>query len=227
MLDTLVAGKQLTANAVYGFFPANSVGDDIILYTDESRSAELTRFHTLRQQWQRQGQSVFRSLADYIAPLDSGRLDYLGAFAVTAGIGIDPIVQKFEKDHDDYNSIMVKSLADRLAEAFAEALHQQARRDWGYGAGESLSNDQLIDENYRGIRPAPGYPACPDHTEKQTLWKLLDVEAAHRHPPHRDPAPCGPPPPSAASTSPTPNPATSPSTSSPATRSTTTPRART
>jgi 5-methyltetrahydrofolate--homocysteine methyltransferase len=136
----------------------------------------LTRFHFLRQQWERKGQSDYRSLADYIAPVDSGRNDYLGAFVVTAGIGTDEMARKFEAQHDDYSSIMVKAVADRLAEAFAELLHEQARLDWGYGIEENLSNDQLIEEAYRGIRPAPGYPACPDHTEKRTLFELLDAE---------------------------------------------------
>jgi 5-methyltetrahydrofolate--homocysteine methyltransferase len=177
MLDELVARGQLAANAVYGFFPASSQGDDVILYADSSRARELARLPMLRQQWERQGQNDFRSLADYVAPVESGRADHVGLFAVTAGVGIDPIVKRFEADHDDYNSILVKALADRLAEAFAEMLHQRARTEWGYGATESLSNDQLIDEAYRGIRPAPGYPACPDHTLKRTLWKVLDVEA--------------------------------------------------
>ncbi|CAN5665156.1 methionine synthase [soil metagenome] len=177
MLSDLVKNGELKANAVYGFYPAKSRGDEIIVYTNEDRSAELTRFQCLRQQWERQGQESFRSLADYVAPVDSGRPDYIGAFAVTSGIGIDPIVKRFEADHDDYNAIMVKALADRFAEALAERLHQQARQDWGYGQSEGLSNHDLIEEKYRGIRPAPGYPACPDHTEKQTLWELLDVES--------------------------------------------------
>ena len=126
---------------------------------------------------QRQGQKDFRSLADFIAPVDSGRTDYIGAFAVTTGIGCDELVAKFETEHDDYQSIMVKALADRLAEAFAERLHKMARDEWGYGKAEGLSNDELIREKYRGIRPAFGYPACPDHTEKSTLFKLLDAEA--------------------------------------------------
>ncbi|RUL85058.1 methionine synthase [Tautonia sociabilis] len=178
ILADLLDRGELRASGIYGFFPANSDRDDIIIYSDERRSSELGRIHCLRQQWQRKGQEHFRSLADYIAPLDSGRLDYIGAFAVTAGLGIDPIVSRFEADHDDYNAIMVKALADRLAEAFAESLHARARKDWGFGAFENLSNDDLIDEKYRGIRPAPGYPACPDHSEKRTLWRLLDVEAA-------------------------------------------------
>jgi 5-methyltetrahydrofolate--homocysteine methyltransferase len=134
------------------------------------------RFPALRQQWQRDGQTSFRSLADYIAPRESGLIDYLGAFAVTAGIGIESLVEQFERDHDDYNAIMSKALADRLAEAFAEMLHKRARADWGFGRDESLSHDDLIEEKYRGIRPASGYPSCPDHTEKPLLWKLLDVE---------------------------------------------------
>jgi 5-methyltetrahydrofolate--homocysteine methyltransferase len=134
------------------------------------------RLHTLRQQWDRQGQKDFRALADYIAPLDSGRTDYLGAFAVTTGIGCDELCRRFDREHDDYNSIMAKALADRLAEAFAELLHQRARREWGYGQAESLSSEQLIDEQYRGIRPAPGYPSQPDHTEKPTIFNLLHAE---------------------------------------------------
>ena len=132
----------------------------------------------LRQQWEREGQKDFRSLADYVAPRGSGLADTIGAFAVTAGVGTDELVKRFEADHDDYNAIMTKALADRLAEAFAELLHERARRDWGYGADEHLTKQDLIDEQYHGIRPAPGYPACPDHTEKRTLWRLLDVESA-------------------------------------------------
>jgi 5-methyltetrahydrofolate--homocysteine methyltransferase len=168
----------LTARAVYGFWPAASIGDDIVLYSDDSRGTEISRFHTLRQQWQRKGQKHFMALADFIAPLDSGRVDYLGAFAVTSGIGTDEIVRKFEADHDDYQAIMAKALADRLAEALAEWLHKQARTDWGYGRTENLTSDELIDERYRGIRPAPGYPACPDHTEKRILFDLLSAEQA-------------------------------------------------
>ncbi|HLJ92952.1 MAG TPA: methionine synthase, partial [Gemmataceae bacterium] len=178
LLDQIVHGKQLTANAVYGFYPANSDGDDIIVYTDERRSTERHRFHMLRQQWEREGQTSFRSLADYIAPRSTGIADYLGAFAVTAGIGTDDLVKQFESRHDDYNAIMTKALADRLAEALAELLHERARQDWGYGRGEHLSKADLLEEKYRGIRPAPGYPACPDHTEKETLWKLLEVDEA-------------------------------------------------
>jgi 5-methyltetrahydrofolate--homocysteine methyltransferase len=136
-----------------------------------------TRLHTLRQQWDRPGQPDFRALADYVAPRDSGRTDYLGAFAVTAGVGCDELCRQFDREHDDYNSIMAKALADRLAEAFAELIHQQARRDWQFGQAEDLTNEQLIGEEYRGIRPAPGYPSQPDHTEKRAIFDLLDAEA--------------------------------------------------
>jgi 5-methyltetrahydrofolate--homocysteine methyltransferase len=177
LLLDIIASRSLKARAVYGFWPAAADGDDVILYTDDSRTAELTRFHFLRQQWDRKGQQAFRSLADYIAPIDSGRQDYLGAFVVTTGQGADELAAEFEKKHDDYNSIMVKAIADRLAEAFAELLHEQARLDWGYGVEEKLTNEQLIDEAYRGIRPAPGYAACPDHTEKRILFDLLQAES--------------------------------------------------
>ena len=176
LLNDIVSRKRLTARGVYGFWPAGSDDDDIVLFTDESRQEELTRFHLLRQQWQRKGQSCFRSLADYVAPCDCGREDYLGAFAVTTGIGCDEMVAEFEKQHDDYNAILAKSLADRLVEAFAELLHQRARNDWKYGAEEALDAEQLITEKYRGIRPAFGYPSCPDHTEKRALFDLLDAE---------------------------------------------------
>jgi 5-methyltetrahydrofolate--homocysteine methyltransferase len=176
LLEEIVSKKLLTAKAVYGFWPAASLGDDVALYTDETRQHELTRFHFLRHQWERVGQKDFVSLADFVAPTNSGRADYLGAFAVTAGLGCDELAKKFDQDHDDYNSIMTKALADRLAEAFAECLHQQARNDWGYGGEEKLAADELIAEKYRGIRPAAGYPACPDHTEKQILFALLDAE---------------------------------------------------
>ena len=177
ILNKIIDEGLLTAKGIYGFWPAATDGDSIIVYSDENRSSERTRFHALRQQWQRKGQKNYRSLADYIAPVDSGREDYLGAFAVTTGHGCDELAAKYDADHDDYNSIMVKAIADRLAEAFAEMLHHRARIAWGYGADEGLSNDELIAEKYRGIRPAAGYPACPDHTEKATLWELLDAEA--------------------------------------------------
>jgi 5-methyltetrahydrofolate--homocysteine methyltransferase len=176
LLKVIVRQKLLRASAVYGFFPANSKGDDIELYTDDSRTQVLTTFHALRQQMEKQPGEFNHALSDFIAPKASGLKDYLGVFAVTAGEGVDELCKKFEKDHDDYSSIMTKALADRLAEAFAECLHKQARNDFGYGKTEDLSNEDLIRERYRGIRPAPGYPACPDHTEKQILWKLLDVE---------------------------------------------------
>jgi 5-methyltetrahydrofolate--homocysteine methyltransferase len=178
MLDDIVTKGRLTANAVYAFWPAASAGDDIVVFTDDDRTSELARFHTLRQQWQRVGQKEFRALADYIAPQDSQRKDYLGGFAVTTGIGCDELCAEYDADHDDYNSILAKSLADRLAEAFAECLHARVRREWGYGRDEHLTNEQLIAEKYRGIRPAPGYPAQPDHTEKRTLFQLLDAEQA-------------------------------------------------
>ena len=161
---------------MYGLWPANSERDDIVLFTDEHRTTELARFPMLRQQWQRRGQNDYRSLADYVAPIDSGRADYLGTFAVTAGIGVDELVKRFEDEHDDYQAIMAKALADRLAEAFAECLHRQAREDWGYGIEEDLSGDDLIAEKYRGIRPAFGYPACPDHRLKRTLFDVLQAE---------------------------------------------------
>ncbi|SLM49300.1 homocysteine-N5-methyltetrahydrofolate transmethylase, B12-dependent [Nitrospira japonica] len=176
LLDEIVRRRLLTANAVYGFFAAASIGDDIRLFTDRSRSQTLTTFHTLRQQSEKPAGQPNLALADFVAPHNSGKGDFIGAFAVTAGIGTDELCRGYESDHDDYNSIMAKALADRLAEAFAEYLHQRARREWGYGAGEQLTNEQLIKEQYRGIRPAPGYPACPDHTEKESLFTLLDVE---------------------------------------------------
>ena len=176
LLDEILEKRLLTARGVYGIWPAASQGDDIIVYTDESRSVEATRFHSLRQQWERKGQKAFYALADFIAPVDSGREDYLGAFAVTTGVGCDEQVEKFKVDHDDYNAIMVKALADRLAEAFAELLHERVRKEWSYGDDESLSNEELIGEKYRGIRPAPGYPAQPDHTEKRILFDLLEAE---------------------------------------------------
>ena len=175
MLETIAAKQFLRPRGVYGFWPANSQGDDILLFTDEARSHLLARVYTLRQQWRRQGQEVFFALADFIAPLESGRIDYLGAFAVTSGHEAVKLARHYETQHDDYRAIMVKALADRLAEAFAEWLHEKARRAWGYGQDEHLTNEDLIKERYRGIRPAPGYPACPDHTEKITLFALLDA----------------------------------------------------
>lgn len=174
LLDKIVKEKLLQANGVIGFWPASSVGDDIELYTDESQKQVLTRIHTLRQQAEKVKGEPYYALSDFIAPKESGIPDYFGGFAVTAGIGCDELVAKFEKDHDDYNSIMAKALADRLAEAFAEKMHELVRREyWGYAKDEALSNEDLIKEEYQGIRPAPGYPACPDHTEKTTLFELL------------------------------------------------------
>ncbi len=170
------ATAPCTRDAAYGFWPAASEDDEIILYADESRAQELTRFHCLRQQWERNGQTDYRSLADYVAPVESGRQDYIGGFVVTAGIGAETLVAKFKAEQDDYNAIMVQAVADRLAEAFAELLHERARKEWGFGQDETLSRDDLIGEMYRGIRPAAGYPACPDHTEKRTLFDLLDAE---------------------------------------------------
>ena len=176
LLEEIVGNRLLRARGVYGLWPANSSGDDLAVYTDLSRTTELARFHTLRQQWERKGQKEFYALADFIAPVECGRTDYLGAFAVTAGLGIEKLVERFVRDHDDYSAILTQALADRLAEAFAEYLHKRVRAEWGYGRDEALSNEQLIADEYRGIRPAPGYPACPDHTEKQTLFELLDAE---------------------------------------------------
>jgi len=180
MLDKIIDEKWLQAKAVCGFFPANSIDhDDIRVFSDESRSDELLRLCHLRQQRSKPEGQSHDCLADFVAPIDSGVEDYIGAFAVTAGIGIDEHVAQFEAEHDDYSSILLKALADRLAEALAEYLHERVRKEfWGYDDDEDLSNDALITEEYRGTRPAPGYPACPDHTEKGKLWNLLDVEAA-------------------------------------------------
>ena len=176
LLARIVEGKLLTANAVMGLFPANSVGGDIEVYADASRSSVLTVFHTLRQQMEKAPGHYNWALADLIAPKHTGVEDYLGAFAVTAGAEIEPLLERFQQDHDDYNSIMTKALADRLAEALAELMHKRAREFWGYGKDENLTPEDLIHERYRGIRPAPGYPACPDHTEKRELFDLLQAE---------------------------------------------------
>ncbi|HUB28907.1 MAG TPA: methionine synthase [Terracidiphilus sp.] len=177
LLDKIIAEKRITARAVYGLFPANAVGDDVELYADASRSKVLTTFHFLRQQANREGSEPCRSLADFIAPRETGLRDHIGAFAVTSGIGLKELTESFRADHDDYNAIMAEALADRFAEAFAEYLHKRVRDEWGYGREECLSTEDMIHEKYRGIRPAAGYPACPDHTEKGNLWRLLDVEA--------------------------------------------------
>jgi 5-methyltetrahydrofolate--homocysteine methyltransferase len=177
LLDKVIAEKWLTANAAYGMYPAAVVNDDTVeVYSDETRTTVLKKFHFLRQQGKKGKDVPNISLADFIAPKESGKLDYIGMFAVTAGMGIEPHLERFEKDHDDYNSIMLKAIADRLAEAFAECLHAKVRKEyWGYASDETLDNEELIKESYIGIRPAPGYPACPDHTEKPDLFKLLDA----------------------------------------------------
>jgi 5-methyltetrahydrofolate--homocysteine methyltransferase len=176
LLARIVSENLLTARGVVGFFPANSLGEDIELYTGADRRTALALVHTLRQQMAKSGQRANLALADFVAPRASGLADHLGMFAVTAGHGLDALVAGFEQAHDDYNAILAKSLADRLAEAFAERLHEKVRRElWGYSPDESLGNDALIEETYQGIRPAPGYPACPDHTEKATIFRLLDA----------------------------------------------------
>ncbi|WP_263378235.1 methionine synthase [Granulicella paludicola] len=177
LLDVIIENKLITARGVYGFFPANAVGDDVELYTDETRTKVLTKFHFLRQQANREGAEPCRSLVDFIAPKETGLADHLGAFAVTSGIHLKELCEQYKADNDDYNAIMAEALADRLAEAFAECLHKKVRDEWGYGRSEGLSPAELIQEGYRGIRPAAGYPACPDHTEKGILWNLLDVHA--------------------------------------------------
>ncbi len=177
MLDKVIDQKLLYANGVIGLYPANAVGDDIEVYADESRSEIKKVFHFLRQQGKKGSGLPNLSLADFIAPKESGKKDYIGCFAVTAGVGIEGIIEQYEKDHDDYNSIMIKAVADRLAEAFAELMHAKIRKElWAYSKDEALDNESLIREKYQGIRPAPGYPACPDHTEKQILFDLLEVE---------------------------------------------------
>jgi len=178
MLDRMIDGGHVKGKAIFGLFPANRDGDDIVVWTDDSRSQERTRLFNLRQQVQLRNKAPNLCLADFVTPRDSGVADYIGAFAVSTGFGADEYAAEFAQAHDDYNSIMVKALADRLAEALAEYLHLQIRKDyWGYAADEQLDNEQLIREAYQGIRPAPGYPACPEHTEKGTLFSLLDVEA--------------------------------------------------
>ena len=177
MLRRIIDEKLLTARATIGFWPAARSGaDDILVYADESRDEVLATLHHLRQQVEKPNGKPNLSLADFIAPLGSGVEDYIGGFCVTTGHGVKALAAKFDAEHDDYNSIMVKALADRLAESFAEHLHRLVRTElWGYARDEQLSNEDLIREQYRGIRPAPGYPACPDHTEKSTLFRLLDA----------------------------------------------------
>jgi len=176
LLYQITAEKSLTARGVYGFWPANSLGDDVEIYRDEDRRQVIATLHFLRQQMLKPPGQTNYCLADLVAPKGSGRQDYLGGFAVTAGIGADELAKQFQAEHDDYNAILTKALADRLAEAFAEYLHYEARIAWGFGAEEGLTNEELIRERYRGIRPAPGYPASPDHVEKRTLFDLLDAE---------------------------------------------------
>jgi 5-methyltetrahydrofolate--homocysteine methyltransferase len=176
LLHKIIAEKLITARGVYGLFPANAVGDDVELYTDNTRTKVHQRFHFLRQQANREGSEPCRSLVDFIAPKETGLQDHIGAFAVTSGICLKELCDGFRAKSDDYNAIMAEAIADRLAEAFAECLHKKVREEWGYGRQEGLSNADLIEEKYRGIRPAAGYPACPDHTEKGPLWNLLDVQ---------------------------------------------------
>jgi 5-methyltetrahydrofolate--homocysteine methyltransferase len=179
MLRRMIAEGWFTARAVMGFWPANSEGDDITVFADAARKTPIATLHTLRQQLARREGKANLALADFVAPRASGLADYIGAFAVTAGIGEDAVVERFKHANDDYSAIMAKALADRLAEALAERMHQRVRREfWGYDAGEALSNEELIAERYRGIRPAPGYPAQPDHTEKGTVFTLLGGENA-------------------------------------------------
>jgi 5-methyltetrahydrofolate--homocysteine methyltransferase len=177
LLDTIIEKKLITARGVYGFFPASAIGDDVQLYKDAKRSAALEQFHFLRQQSNKEGSEPCRSLADFIAPKETGLPDHISAFAVTSGIGLKELCDSYRAKNDDYNAIMAEAIADRLAEAFAECLHKRVRDEWGYGRQEGLSNAELIQEKYRGIRPAAGYPACPDHTEKGPLWQLLSVQA--------------------------------------------------
>ena len=177
MLQQIVAERWFRANAVIGFWPANSEGDDILVFADEARSKPIAALHTLRQQLARREGRANVALADFIAPRPSGLRDYIGAFAVTAGIGEDAVADRFKRANDDYSAIMAKALADRLAEALAERLHQRVRKEfWAYAPDETLGTGEIIAEKYRGIRPAPGYPAQPDHTEKATLFTLLDGE---------------------------------------------------
>ena len=177
LLDKIIEKNMITARGVYGFFPASAVGDDVELYKADTRTEVLERFHFLRQQANREGSEPCRSLSDFIAPKETGLPDHIGAFAVTSGIRLKELCDHFRAENDDYNAIMAEAIADRLAEAFAECLHKRVRDEWGYGCDENLSPADLIQEKYRGIRPAPGYPGCPDHTEKGPLWRLLDVQA--------------------------------------------------
>jgi 5-methyltetrahydrofolate--homocysteine methyltransferase len=176
LLRDIVENRRFQPKAVIGFFPANSEGEDILIYTDESRTELQTTFHTLRQQTAKADDKPNQALSDFIAPKDSGRADYLGGFALTTGPEVEELARSFEKQLDDYNAILVKAIGDRLAEALAEYMHKQVRNEWGYGRAENLKLEDLVSEKYRGIRPAPGYPAQPDHTEKPILFELLDAE---------------------------------------------------
>jgi len=176
LLKRILQEKRLSAKGVVAFFPANSEGDDIVLYEDDRRKKVRARLHALRQQAARTDGQPNRCLADFVAPVSSGKKDYVGAFAVTAGHGVEAWARELEKNHDDYQAILLKALADRCAEAFAEKMHEIARQAWGFGKRENLSKEDLIDEKYRGIRPAAGYPACPDHTEKRGLMELLEAK---------------------------------------------------
>ncbi|MDX5483210.1 MAG: methionine synthase, partial [Hymenobacteraceae bacterium] len=178
MLQEIIENQLLEARAVVGFYPANVQSDDTIeVYADDSRGNLLTEFHTLRQQGKKGANVPNLAFSDFVAPKETGVPDYIGGFVVSAGFGIEKLLEKYEAEHDDYRSIMVKALADRLAEAFAELMHEKVRKElWGYAPDEQLDNEGLIREQYKGIRPAPGYPGCPDHTEKTTLFKLLDAE---------------------------------------------------
>jgi 5-methyltetrahydrofolate--homocysteine methyltransferase len=176
LLKKILKGKRIRARGVMAFFPANADGEDILLYEDDNRKKVRARVHGLRQQMARSDGEPNRGLADFVAPVSSGKKDYLGAFAVTAGHGVEEWAKELEKGNDDYQAILLKALADRCAEAFAERMHEMARQAWGFGKKEGLSKEDLIDEKYRGIRPAAGYPACPDHTEKRGLMVLLDAE---------------------------------------------------
>jgi 5-methyltetrahydrofolate--homocysteine methyltransferase len=176
LLNELIEQGALRPRGVYGFWPASAVGDDIEVFSGTGPRKLLATFHTLRQQLKKAEGEINYALADFVAQTSTGVADYIGAFVVTAGSGLDELTAKFEKEHDDYSSIMAKALADRLAEAFAEWLHKKVREEWGYGPDEDLTHDDLINERYRGIRPAPGYPALPDHTEKRTLFELLQAE---------------------------------------------------
>ena len=187
LLDDIIANHLLQARAVVGFFPAHAIGDDIEVYGDETRQSVVATVHTLRQQMAKSDGRANLALADFVAPKESGVADHIGAFAVTTGIGLDALVARFESDHDDYRAIMAKALADRLAEALAEDLHQRVRNEfWGYAPDEALTNEAVIREDYQGIRPAPGYPACPDHTEKRTPVRPAARRNPGWHPAHRE-----------------------------------------